>query len=126
MKTLPGFESFWSAFGYKIARATAYKAWVKGHCEDIADEIIAAIPAYKAHLALNPWKAQMHASTFINQERWQDEYPENKPKPFAVRSSANYGNPEPVEPPREKTAEEKERVRLAVQAIKDAAQAVRA
>lgn len=119
MKTLPGFERFWSNYGLKIGRAAAYKAWVKHHCEDIADEIIAAIPAYKTHLQHNEWKAQMHASTFINQERWQDEYPDAKPAPKPVLVSANYGRPEPVKPPEPKDEAAIERVRkLTEQALR--------
>lgn len=78
-QTLPGFERFWSAFGNKVARPIAFRAWVKNECEDIADEIITAIGAYNRHLAANPWKARMHPSTYLNQARWQDEYPESKP-----------------------------------------------
>lgn len=72
----PGFQRFWQAYGLKLSRATAEKAWVKGRCEEIADEIVAAIPAYNKHLAANAWKNKAHASTWLNQRRWEDEYPE--------------------------------------------------
>jgi len=78
-KTLPGFERFWSAYAYKICRADAYKAWVKNKCEDIADEICAAIPAYDEFLSQNPWRHKAHASTWLNGNRWLDEYGPPKP-----------------------------------------------
>ena len=101
-KILPGFERFWEAYGYKIGRAAAYKSWVKHKCEDIADEIIAALPGYKAHLQANTWKQQLHASTFINNSRWEDEYPEAKAKPIVTFSkpveASDYIRPAEITP----------------------------
>lgn len=78
-KTLPGFERFWDRYAYKINRADAFKAWTKGKCEEIADEIIAAIPAYDEHLANNAWLHKANASTWLNGQRWLNEYTPAKP-----------------------------------------------
>lgn len=117
-KALPGFMRFWDAFGNKIARPIAYRAWVKNGCEDMADEIIAAIKNYDAHLSANPWKAKMHPSTFLNQQRYYDEYPEAK-KTVAITISRNYGNPERVDMPAPMTEEERQRRSQAVARAKD-------
>lgn len=76
--TLPGFERFWTAYGYKVGRKDALRAWTKNKLEEIADDIIAAIPAYDAHLAANKWKQKKHASSWLNAESWNDEFPEAK------------------------------------------------
>ena len=107
----PGFFRFWEAYGYKLSRKDALRAWAKNKCEDMADEIIAAIPAYNRHLADNPWKQKRNAATWLNAESFYDEYPDAKPAPKPILVSANYGRPEPVKPPEPKDEATIERVR---------------
>jgi len=83
---LPGFERFWEAYRYKLSRKDAVKAWKKHGCEDFADQVIAAIPAYDAHLAANTWKNKKNAATWLNGECWTDEYPTEQPRQTGRRS----------------------------------------
>ncbi len=54
----------------KMARVTCERALKRGAVED---EIMAGLQSYKA--GKPDWKAWMHATTFFNGDRWEDEYP---------------------------------------------------
>ena len=68
------FNEFWSLYPRKIAKATARKAWQKLS----AEQQLMAAKAIDTHCQY--WRAKEtelefipHASTWLNQERWEDE-----------------------------------------------------
>ena len=68
------FNEFWSLYPRKIAKATARKAWAKLS----AEQQLMAAKAIDTHCQY--WRAKEteldfipHASTWLNQERWEDE-----------------------------------------------------
>ena len=68
------FNEFWSLYPRKIAKATARKAWSKLS----AEQQLMAAKAIDTHCQY--WRAKEteldfipHASTWLNQERWEDE-----------------------------------------------------
>jgi hypothetical protein len=68
------FDEFWSLYPRKIAKATARKAWAKLS----AEQHLMAAKAIQAHC--DYWRAKEtelefipHASSWLNQERWEDE-----------------------------------------------------
>ena len=70
------FELFWSCWPRKIAKVAARKIWIKKvKTEQHADRIIVAA---RAQISANNWadakRAQFcpHATTWFNQERWND------------------------------------------------------
>ena len=71
--TLIDFEDFWLLYDYKTAKKAARIAWnrlsgVKRHL------IMAHLPERIAKDKQWSKGYQPHAATFINQERWDDEY----------------------------------------------------
>jgi hypothetical protein len=69
------FDAFWQLYPRKVAKKAAARAWAKLS----AQERIAAIQAIPEHAA--QWQAQSredwqipHASTWLNDERWTDEF----------------------------------------------------
>jgi hypothetical protein len=92
VKLTVGFERFWNEYGNKQDRKTAERAWNKHRCEDIADDIIASIPAYNAHLKANPWKHKKHPATWLNGYCWENEYPESQTIHFQSQETAEQRN----------------------------------
>lgn len=71
------FELFWTVWPRKIAKVAARKVWLKKvKTEELADRIIQAA---RAQISANNWadakRVQFcpHATTWFNQERWNDE-----------------------------------------------------
>ena len=75
----PDFDQAWELYGYKTGRAAALKAWTKAVAKTPAETILAAIPAYVtiSRLPREPERRgvtiRAHFSTWLNQERWEDE-----------------------------------------------------
>lgn len=75
----PDFDQAWELYGYKTGRAAALKAWTKAMAKTPAETILAAIPAYVtiSRLPREPERKgvtiRAHFSTWLNQERWEDE-----------------------------------------------------
>lgn len=71
------FDVFWNLYKYKRGKAPALKAWNKLKDSDKA-AAIEAVPNYLAYLdykrATGREQEQMHASTYLNQKRWEDDY----------------------------------------------------
>lgn len=71
------FDVFWNLYKYKRGKALALKAWNKLKDSDKA-AAIEAVPNYLAYLdykrATGREQEQMHASTYLNQRRWEDDY----------------------------------------------------
>ena len=73
-RPLEGFADFWSSYPRKEAKAAAEKAWAKIPA-DAHQTIMAAIEAQKQN---EQWMKDggafiPHASTWLNQRRWEDE-----------------------------------------------------
>lgn len=69
-----GFEAFWNAYTYKIGkRVMAQNAWNK---LSKSDRIAAlkGIRPYNNYLKRNIGVAKAHASTYLNQKYWTNEY----------------------------------------------------
>jgi hypothetical protein len=75
------FENFWAQYPRRIARMAASKAWSKLSAEQ-QQEAMAGLGRYKRWLLVRGSEHEfiMHASTYLNQHRWTDEYemPEDK------------------------------------------------
>jgi hypothetical protein len=80
------FGAFWDRYPRKVGKLAAFKAYQKARSQASADEILAGVENYRAHL---PSDAQFicHPTTFLNQGRWMDSYetptPHVKPRPAA-------------------------------------------
>lgn len=88
-----GFESFWTAYprrnGVKSGKAPAYKIWQRKKLEPRAEEITRAVT--RASLT-EDWSKDNGrfipmATTYLNQERWNDEIDDFDSSPFAATDS---------------------------------------
>ena len=74
-----GFDEFWLAYPRKTAKATALKSWARL----IKTEQVKAMEALPVHKKQPGWIKDPtyipHASTWLNQKRWEDEL-ESDPK----------------------------------------------
>lgn len=71
-----GFAEFWSAYPKKVSKAEALKAWGKIDAEDgIVERIMSALALAKQSRDWTKDDGQYipHASTWLNQRRWEDE-----------------------------------------------------
>lgn len=79
-----GFLEFWKAYPRHTARATAYKAWLRIKPKpELREKILASL---EQHKQLEQWQRDNgqyipHASTWLNQRRWEDELPGTTPEP---------------------------------------------
>lgn len=70
------FEQFWSVYPRKDAKAVALRAWVKlAPSDDLRAQIVAHV---QSRATSRDWTKDNgefvpHASTFLNQRRWEDE-----------------------------------------------------
>ena len=69
------FEKFWDAYGFKAGKTTAQKSYEKAVKKTSHDEIMQAVMMYGEYLAIVGYR-KAHAGTWLNQERWQDDYQE--------------------------------------------------
>lgn len=69
------FEEFWQAYPRKIGKGAARKAWEKAVEKSPPYEIMAGVEKFKR---AKPWRGDLqfcpHPTTWLNQERWEDEY----------------------------------------------------
>lgn len=66
------FETFWQHYPHRIAKGAARLAFVRALRKTTLDVILAALESYKKHKPED--RAWCHASTWLNQERWEDEW----------------------------------------------------
>ncbi len=78
-----GFEEFWKIWPVKTAKQNALKAWRKLSLE-LRREAFVAIRGgwFNRWQAANATANPIHASTFLNQKRWNDELPHPQLKPI--------------------------------------------
>lgn len=66
------FDTFWLAYPHRIAKGAARAAFAKALRKTTLETILNALESYKRHKPEDrPW---CHASTWLNQERWEDEW----------------------------------------------------
>lgn len=70
------FEQFWKLYPVKIKRMSAEKAFGKLQGAVTMAQLLAGIKTLRAYMKANPWYSPPHASTWLNQQRWFDEYAE--------------------------------------------------
>ena len=71
-----GFDAFWSAYPRKAAKSAAAKSWAKLKASpDLQDAVMAGLDRAKAsrQWAKDGGAFIPHASTWLNQRRWEDE-----------------------------------------------------
>jgi hypothetical protein len=73
------FAKFYEVFPRHVGRKPAFEAWKKvlKAGKKTAAELIEAADAYARHRAGKPKQYTLHPSTWLNQERWEDEYEED-------------------------------------------------
>ena len=80
VEKMSDFDTFWSRYPRKVGKGTARKAWVKALTKATAEQIIAGLESQLYHLQAQyrgPGEDfRPHPSTWLNGERWDDEYDE--------------------------------------------------
>ncbi len=73
------FDAFWLAFPRRIGKGAARRAWAKASILATIPEIMAGVERYASVCKTKEKEFICHPSTWLNQERWTDEYSnENK------------------------------------------------
>lgn len=70
------FDDFWEEYPRKVSKKMAKKAWDKiSPNQELAEKIICALYQQKKYWKQKEVEIQFipHASTWLNQERWEDE-----------------------------------------------------
>ena len=86
------FEMFWEAYPKKVGKTAALKAWNRVNPDDaLYARIIASIAASKTS---DQWRRENgryipNPLTWLNQGRWDDEYPESSTQAQQPRQSGN-------------------------------------
>lgn len=88
-----GFDEFWKAWPRKIGKAKARQAWDKATRTVDPAVIIAAVGAQKPALLSREPKFRPHATTWLNQRRWEDEVEAVEPPHGATAVSPATGEP---------------------------------
>jgi len=66
------FEAFWEAYPRKVGKGAARKAYGQAVKKTAPASILEAIPVYIANKPA--WQSFAHPATWLNAERWNDEY----------------------------------------------------
>jgi DNA replication protein DnaC len=82
------FEVFWNAYAYKIQKPDALKAFKTAIASVSLELLLEAIPKYHAYLA-NTGINSANASTWLNQKRWENEYPQPRQQLNARQQQKN-------------------------------------
>ena len=82
------FVHFWNAYPRKVGKGAAYKAWEKAVDKVEPETIIAKIQQWKSSVDFPDPDFIPHASTWLNQERWHDEYSDQKKIPTQAERDA--------------------------------------
>jgi cation diffusion facilitator CzcD-associated flavoprotein CzcO len=75
------FDVFWKAYPIRVGKGAARTAFAKAIRKTSLATMLTAIEAYKAHKPA--WKDYCHPSTWLNGERWDDEF---EPQPYRTGS----------------------------------------
>ncbi len=68
------FDKFWRDWPSKVGKAPARKAWYKMDKQDRHDATTAAGAWFTWWRKENPQASPIHAATYLNNRRWEDEY----------------------------------------------------
>ena len=82
------FVHFWNAYPRKVGKGAAFKAWERAVDKIDPETIIAKIQQWKASVDFPDPDYIPHASTWLNQERWHDEYSDQKNIPTTAEREA--------------------------------------
>jgi len=73
------FDTFWKCFPRRIAKGNARKAFDKAIKKTTLETMLEAITKY---VACKPqWQDYCHPASWLNSERWSDEWEPEQPKP---------------------------------------------
>ena len=94
----PPFVAFWAIWPHKVGKAAAEKAWRKLKPDCRRAVLVSADGWFDRWRANNPTASPIHASTFLNQRRWEDDAPA-VPPPREVPATAprTFANPAAIE-----------------------------
>ena len=67
------FEQFWQQYPRREGKLAAKKAYTKARTMATAQEILDGVERYREHKP--SYQDFCHPTTFLNQGRWMDEYP---------------------------------------------------
>ncbi len=70
----PEFEFFWNEYGKVGTKKTAAKAYRAAKKKTDDATLLGKLSEYKRYLGERDWLDQCHASTWLNEERWNNEY----------------------------------------------------
>lgn len=73
------FDEFWAIYPLRVGKGSARKAWAKAIKRAEFEAIKAGVVNYIAHKPA--WQNWAHAATWLNGERWLDQYDYNGPAP---------------------------------------------
>lgn len=65
---------FWPSWKHKEGKKAAQKAFVSARRRAALEVIMDGVKRYTEMMALNPTRPWLHASTFLNNDRWEDQY----------------------------------------------------
>lgn len=84
------FSDFWGHWPNKVAKQAAEKSWKRLKLDDQREALDAVRNGWFDRWRLSQPTAQpIHATTFLNQERWRDEFPEPQ---FQTINGGQHGN----------------------------------
>tara|TARA_R110002051_G_scaffold267445_1_gene327405 strand:- start:210 stop:578 length:369 start_codon:yes stop_codon:yes gene_type:complete len=73
------FEVFWLNWPRRVAKKQARKAYAAARKNASAHEILEGAERYAKHTQYQESRYILHAATFLNGERWTDEYEPEQP-----------------------------------------------
>jgi hypothetical protein len=65
---------FWPSWKHKEGKKAAQKAFLSARRRAALEVIMDGVRRYTDMMALNPTRPWLHASTFLNNDRWEDQY----------------------------------------------------
>ena len=65
---------FWPNWKHKEGKKAAQKAFLSARRRASLEEIMDGVKRYTDMMAMNPTRPWLHASTFLNNDRWEDQY----------------------------------------------------
>lgn len=82
-----GFEDWWAIYPRKVGKGAARKAWKRLKCDLFAAEMIEKLQV-QVDLQYAHTEKQFipHPTTYLNQERWEDEVEDRRPSKQEVSS----------------------------------------
>lgn len=78
------FMTFWEKYPKKVGKKKAFTAWQKANCENgILSEVMKGVDAYREHCLKEETEQRFiaHPTTWLNNERWTDEYSTDNNEP---------------------------------------------